>query len=90
MAGFPSSAHALKRVVAGLGSELAQTLSLNTAAGDVQASRRKHATHKPAPVQNSVPNLCYYLSFSYFVSIVFVCFEGSLVGLINNMIVMRY
>ena len=35
MAGFRPSVHALKRVVAGLGSELAPILSLAMVAGDV-------------------------------------------------------
>jgi len=35
MAAFPSSTHALKRVVAGTGSERAPILSLGMAAGDV-------------------------------------------------------
>ena len=52
MADFLPSADALKRVVAGLGSELAPTLSLNMAARDVWAYRSKHATRKPVTVRN--------------------------------------
>ena len=52
MAGFPPSADALKRVVAGLGSELAPILSLEMAAGDVSAYRRKHVIRKPVTVEN--------------------------------------
>ena len=57
MAGFLPSADALKRVVAGLGSELAPILSLEMAAGDVQAYRKKHAIRKPVTVRNFMPKL---------------------------------
>ena len=50
MAALPPSAHAPKRVVAGLEPELAPILSLEMAAWDVQATRGKHATHKPVTV----------------------------------------
>ena len=51
MEAFRPSVDALKRVVVGLGSELAPILSLEMAARDVWASRRKHATRKPVQVQ---------------------------------------
>ena len=57
MEAFRPSAHALKHVVAGLGSELAPTLSLEMAAGDVQAHRKKHVTRKSVQVHNAVSNL---------------------------------
>ena len=50
MAALPPSAHAPKRVVAGLEPELAPILSLEMAAWDVQATRGKHATRKPVTV----------------------------------------
>ena len=50
MVALPPSAYALKRVVAGFGPELAPILSLEMAAEDVQATRRKHATRKPVQV----------------------------------------
>ena len=50
MAGSLRSAHAPKRVVAGLGPEPAPILSLEMAAWDVQATRGKHATRKPVTV----------------------------------------
>ena len=75
MAGFRPSVHALKRVVAALGSELAPILSLEMAARDVSAHRRKHATRKPVQVRNAVSNLCFCV-FCFFV--VLVCFEGVL------------
>ena len=50
MAIFLPSAHALKRVVAELGPELAPILRLEMAAWDVQATRGKHATRKPVTV----------------------------------------
>ena len=75
MEAFRPSAHALKRVVAGLGSELAPILSLEMAARDVSAHRRKHATRKPVQVRNAVSNLCFCV-FCFFV--VLVCFEGVL------------
>ena len=50
MAIFLPSAHALKRVVAGLGPELAPILRLEMAAWDVQATHGKHATRKPVTV----------------------------------------
>ena len=49
-AAFLRSAHARKRVVAGLESERATILSLEMAAGDVQATRRNHVTRKPVTV----------------------------------------
>ena len=54
MASFLPSAHALKRVVAGLGPELAPILRLEMAAWDVQATRGKHATHKPVTVREKL------------------------------------
>ena len=54
MAGFPPSARALKRVVAGFRSELAPILSLEMAASDVQANHSKHATRKPVTVRTFV------------------------------------
>ena len=51
MVAFPPSAHALKRVVAGFGPELAPILSLEMAAGDVKARQRNHATRKPVKVR---------------------------------------
>jgi hypothetical protein len=51
MAIFLPSAHALKRVVAELGPELAPILRLEMAAWDVQATRGKHATHKPVTLR---------------------------------------
>ena len=51
MAIFLPSAHALKRVVAELGPELAPILRLEMAAWDVQATRGKHAKHKPVTVR---------------------------------------
>ena len=50
MVALPPSAYALKRAVAGFGPELAPILSLEMAAEDVQATRRKHATRKPVQV----------------------------------------
>ena len=50
MAALPPSAHARKRVVAGLEPELAQIPSLGMAAWGVQATRGKHATRKPVTV----------------------------------------
>ena len=50
MAALPPSAHARKRVVAGLEPELAPIRSLETVAWDVQATRGKHATRKPVTV----------------------------------------
>ena len=51
MAGFPASADALKRVVAGLRSELAPILSLEMAAEHVWASPSRRATRKRVKVQ---------------------------------------
>ena len=68
MAAFPSSAHALKHVVAGIGSELALILSLEMAAGDVLEHRRKHATRKPVQVQISLPSCVYAFPSSLCVS----------------------
>ena len=51
MVAFPPSVHALKRVVAGFGPELAPILSLEMAAGHVKARRRNHATRKPVKVR---------------------------------------
>ena len=65
MAIFLPSAHALKRVVAGLGSELAPILSLEMAAGDVQATLRKHVTRKPVTVETCMSKLCFF--FFHFV-----------------------
>jgi hypothetical protein len=48
MAAFRPSAHALKRAVAAFGQERVPILRLNMAAGDVQATWRKHATLNPA------------------------------------------
>ena len=67
MEAFRPSAHALKRVVAGLGSELAPILSLEMAAGDVQATRRKHVTRKPVTVEAKLAcmsKLCFFF-FSF-------------------------
>ena len=50
MVAFPPSVHALKRVVAGFGQELAPILSLEMAAGHVKARRRNHAIRKPVKV----------------------------------------
>ena len=50
MVALPPSAYALKRAVAEFGPELAPILSLEMAAEDVQATRRKHATRKPVQV----------------------------------------
>ena len=50
MAAFPPSGHAPKHAVAGLGPELALILSLDIAAGAVQANGNKHATRKPVKV----------------------------------------
>ena len=71
MADFPSSVHAQKRVVAGLRSELARILSLNMAAGDVQAYHRKHATRKPVKVRNVVTSAVFSSLFLFeaFVSV---------------------
>ena len=60
MAAFPPSANALKRVVAGLGSELAPILSLEMAVSDVQANRSKHATRKPVTVGTPVVKVSLY------------------------------
>ena len=66
MAAFPPSADALKRVVAGLESELVPILSLEMAAEDVWASRRKHATRKLVKVQTFVfATLWFAHSFAY-------------------------
>ena len=65
MVDFPPSAHALKRVVVGLESELAPILSLEMAAGDVQAHHRKHATRKPVKVEAFVSELCFSLLFPF-------------------------
>ena len=54
MAAFPPSAHALKRVVAAFGQELAPILRLNMAAEHVQATSRKHATRNPAKVRHDI------------------------------------
>ena len=64
MAGSRPSADALKRVVVGLGSEPAPILSLNMAARDVWASRRKHATRKPVKVRNYMSKFSVFLFFS--------------------------
>ena len=74
MAAFPRSAHALKRVVVGLESELAPILSLGMAARDVQATRRKHATRKPVKVRHFVSKL--FLSFFLLSVSVLVCLDG--------------
>ena len=66
MADFPPSAHVLKRVVVGLGSELAPILSLEMEARDVLASHTKHATRKPVKVQSFVNKLCLRLRFRFF------------------------
>ena len=50
MAAFPTSAHAPKHAVAALGPELALVLSLDMAAGAVQANGSKHATRKAVKV----------------------------------------
>ena len=50
MAAFPPSAHAPKHAVAALGPELALILSLDMAAGAVQANGSKHATRKAVKV----------------------------------------
>ena len=60
MAGFPPSANALKRVVAGLGSELAPILSLEMVVSDVQANRSKHVTRKPVTVGTSMIKVSLY------------------------------
>ena len=60
MAVFRPSAHALKRVVAGLGSELAPILSLEMAASGVQANHSKHATRKPVTVGTFVTKVSLY------------------------------
>ena len=50
MAAFRPSAHALNRVVAGLGPERVVIPSLGMAAGDVSAYRSLHATRNPVQV----------------------------------------
>ena len=54
MAAFPPSGHAPKHAVAGLGPGLALILSLDMAAGAVQANGSKHATRKPVKVRHFV------------------------------------
>ena len=62
MAAFPPSVHAPKRVVAGFREGLALIPSLEMAATDVEACRRKHATRKPVTVETFVSNkLCLFL-----------------------------
>ena len=51
----------------GLGSELAPILSLEMAAGDVQAHRSKHVTLKPVTVQNFMLKLSFSLLLSVLV-----------------------
>ena len=60
MVAFLPSAHALKLVVAALGSELAPILSLKMAAGIVWVSRRKNVTRKPVQVQTPAPKLSFF------------------------------
>ena len=62
-AAFLRSAHARKRVVAGLESERATILSLEMAAGDVQATRRNHVTRKPVTVGNNLHVQAVYVLF---------------------------
>ena len=83
MAAFRPSAHALKRVVAGLGSELAPILSLEMAAEDVLAHRRKHATRKPVKVETFVSELCFYYCF---LSLCETVFEDAAIGLVKILI----
>ena len=56
MEAFLPSAHAPKRVVVAFGEELAPILRLNTAAGHVQVTWRKHATREPVKVRHFVTN----------------------------------
>ena len=71
MEAFRPSAHALKRVVVELGSELALILSLKMAARHVQAHRRKHATRKLVQVQNFVTQSMFHFPFLLFCVSVF-------------------
>ena len=85
MAIFLPSAHALKRVVAGLGPELAPILRLEMAAWDVQATRGKHATHKPVTVREET--FLSKLSFCVLCSICDVSvFKGAAIGLVKILI----
>ena len=69
MAAFLPSAHAPKRAVAAFGEEVAPILRLNMAAGDVRATWKKHATRKPAKVNDLFGSI--YLFFCVF--FLFVC-----------------
>ena len=82
MAGFLPSALALKRVVVGLGSELAPILSLEMAAGDVWVSRSKHATRKPVKVHISCPNCVSAFAFL----LVLACLKSAFIALIESVI----
>jgi len=84
MVAFPSSAYALRRVVAGFGPELAPILSLEMAAGDVKARQRKYATCKPVQVyrRNFRVRALFFgdLSLSYSQTL----FGGTLSGLLGE------
>ena len=72
MAILPTSAHALKHVVAGLGLELAPILHLEMVAWNVQATHGKHATRKPVTVCRRSNFLAEAL-FLFFFSVMLVC-----------------
>jgi len=86
MAIFLPSAHALKRVVAGLGPELAPILRLEMAAWNVRATHGKHATRKPVTVGEetflSKFSFCVLSSVMLDVSV----FKGAAIGLVKIMI----
>ena len=85
MEAFHPSAHALKRVVAGLGSELAAILSLAMAAGDVWASRRKHATRKPVKVRSFMSKLS-FCHFCLSLCETVVIIDGAAIGLVEILV----
>ena len=84
MAIFLPSAHALKRVVAGLGPELAPILRLEMAAWDVMATRGKHATHKPVTVGEET--FLSKLSFCVLSVMLLSVFKGAAIGLVKILI----
>ena len=84
MAALPPSVHAPKRVVAGLEPELVPILSLEMAAWDVQATRGKHATHKPVTVGEET--FLSKLSFCVLSVMLLSVFKGAAIGLVKILI----
>ena len=80
MAAFLPSAHAPKRAVVAFGEELAPILRLNTAAGHVQVTWRKHATRKPVKVRHFASENPFFLLSWFLLAalLALVCFESAI------------